>query len=151
MFDASVELWRNLHRATLDFITLTNETPADLNFTIYRHPGPDGGVGASLNISALTTNRTFTFPDSGGTFALQNQFTVTQAFTPTPVAAPVGTRVDAFADCGSGKAIGVGIASSLPVQVEDMLIIDSNTVRVTVRGVDANTTVQAVAFCMTMP
>jgi hypothetical protein len=152
VFDASVGLWRNLHRATLDFISLTDENPAvDTSFTIYRHPGPDSGVGAFLNIADLTSTRFFRFPNTDGTFALQNQFTVTQALTPTPVAAPVGTRVDAFASCASGKAIGVGIASSLPVQVEDMLLIDADTVRITVRGIDANTTVQAIAFCMTMP
>jgi hypothetical protein len=100
--------------------------------------------------------KTFTFPNASGTIALQNDFSITQVFSDPAVAAPVGVRVDALATCTTGKAIGVGMASTLPVQVEDMLIDENfdptkKTVRITVRAVDANTSVAAVALCMSMP
>jgi hypothetical protein len=148
-FNAVSARWENLDQARLDFVFLSTD---DDEFTIISD-AQSPGKRARLNLGTLpnNANNLYNFPNASGTFALQNQFTITQSLTPTPVAAPLNTRVDAFATCATGKAIGVGIASLFPVQVEDMLIIDEDTVRITVRAVDANTTVQAIAFCMTMP
>jgi hypothetical protein len=147
VFDASSGQWVASHVARMDFVRLTTD---DRIFAI-QSDNSAPAIQAQLDLSDLTATRNFRFPNTGGTFALQNQFTVSQAFTNPAVSAPVGVRVDALADCLSGKAIGVGIASTLPVQVEDMLITDENSVRVTVRGIDAGTTVQAIAICLTMP
>jgi hypothetical protein len=139
---------------TLANKTLDNSnviTLRDSNFTL--QDNADATKQARFEASGITAGQTRTYglPNANGTLALQNAFTITQSFSNPAVAAPVGVRVDASATCASGKAIGVGIASFRPVEVEDMIIEDVDTVRVTVRGIDANTTVQAIAICMTMP
>jgi hypothetical protein len=141
--------WQNSQAILLDFIQLT--TADDVLRIRVDKSGKVASAGFSLDDIPNGFNRTIKLPNADGTLALQDQFTITQAFSNPAVSAPPGVRVDAFADCPAGKAIGVGIASTLPVQVEDMLITDVDTVRITVRGIDANTTVQAIAFCMTMP
>jgi hypothetical protein len=154
VFDSSVGQWRNLHNAVLDFITLTNEDPqVDTSFTIYRHPGPDSGVGAFLNIAGLTSTRFFRFPNADGTFALQNQFTVVNAVG-TAVAVPASGSADAFANCPSGsQAVGVGVSALPSVAIQDMRIMSSTQVRVRARRGDPNasTDMNAIAYCMSMP
>jgi hypothetical protein len=149
-YDAQVARWFNADAILLNFIQLT--TGDDIFRILVSRPGKVASAGLSLASLPDGVDRTYSFPNTSGTFALQNQFTVTQALSNPAVTAPVGVRVDAFANCPAGsKAVGVGIASFRPVQVEDMLIIDSNTVRITVRAVDPETTVQAIAFCMSQP
>jgi hypothetical protein len=92
------------------------------------------------------------FPDREGTFALENQFSVTSV-DGAQVAVPADNFGEAFATCPAGrKAVGVGISASPPVTVQDMRIMSSTQVRVLAwRATAAATQMNAVAFCMGMP
>jgi hypothetical protein len=163
-YDAPSAKWFNSDRAALDFIVgldyivLPNEGIDDTSLSIYGPSGP-AGPGVHLNIFGVTGQPGFRFPNTGGTFALQNQFGITTEVGGTIAVPADGSPVNSQANCPAGTfAIGVGMnLSSEPVGVRAMTFIEDASgrpvsTRVVVEAIDGlATTVTAVAICLRLP
>jgi hypothetical protein len=157
-YDADAEKWFNTSRAMLDFIVLPDEGIDDTSLSIYGPAGP-AGPGVHLNIFGVTGQPGFRFPNTGGTFALQNQFAITTQVGGTIAVPADGSAVNSQANCPAGTfAIGVGMGlSSEPVGVRAMTFITDASgrpvsTRVVVEALgEQATTVTAVAICLRLP
>jgi len=161
VYNSSQNRWEDLNSARLDFIVLTDEGAADTSLTIYGPTGPAGGIGANLNISLLTQFRGFLFPDSTGTLALQNQYSVTRVVGASQSLAGGETRF-ATANCPvvSGvQTIAVGAsmeASPASVSVRALTVdLDAQSrptiARVAAEATNGATNITAVAMCLRLP
>ena len=154
VYSAAAGRWLDLNEARLDFIFLTTD---DDEFALISQRGETAGGShrARLDLGLLATgaNLEYFFPNASGTFALQNQFTMSNV-DGAPVAVPQNAAATAVANCPAGtKAIAVGVSALPPVTIQDMRIMTSTQVRVIAWRADQSqaTNMNAVAYCMSQP